>query len=61
MRHLTSDITRIQAAGFQPAVGLETGVQRYLDWIRSQGSVREYFAEASGLLRDKGMVQRVRA
>jgi dTDP-L-rhamnose 4-epimerase len=59
MRHLTSDITRIQAAGFQPAVDLETGIQRYLDWIRSQGSVREYFAEAAGVLRDKGMVQRV--
>ena len=60
MRHLTSDITRIQAAGYRPDVDLETGIHRYLGWIRAQGSVREYFADAAAVLRDKGIVHRVK-
>jgi dTDP-L-rhamnose 4-epimerase len=60
MRHLTSDITRIQTAGYRPEVDLETGIHRYLGWIRAQGSVREYFAEAAAVLRDKGIVHRVK-
>ncbi len=60
MRHLTSDISRIQTAGYRPEVDLETGIHRYLGWIRAQGSVREYFAEAAAMLRDRGIVQKVR-
>jgi dTDP-L-rhamnose 4-epimerase len=61
MRHLTSDITRIQTAGYRPEVDLETGIHRYLEWIRAQGSVREYFAEAAAVLRNRGIVQRVKS
>jgi dTDP-L-rhamnose 4-epimerase len=61
MRHLTSDIARIQAAGYQPSVMLDAGIERYLDWIRGQGSVAEYFTEAAATLRGKGIVQKIRA
>jgi dTDP-L-rhamnose 4-epimerase len=60
MRHLTSDITRIEAAGYQPSVTLDAGIERYLDWIRGQGSLAEYFTEAAATLQSKGIVQRVR-
>jgi dTDP-L-rhamnose 4-epimerase len=59
MRHLTSDTTRIRAAGYEPHVDLAEGISRYLDWIRSQSDVRDYFSEASTILRDKGIVHRV--
>jgi dTDP-L-rhamnose 4-epimerase len=59
MRHLTSDITRIRAAGYEPQVDLAEGISRYLDWIRSQSDVRDYFSEAATILRDKGIVHRV--
>ena len=59
MRHLTSDTARIRAAGYQPQVDLADGISRYLDWIRSQGDVRDYFSEAASILRDKGIVHRV--
>src|SRR5207237_2160635 len=36
LRHLTSDNTRIRAAGYEPQVDLVTGIGRYLDWIRAQ-------------------------
>lgn len=59
MRHLTSDTTRIRAAGYKPHVDLAEGISRYLDWIRQQGDVRDYFSEAATILRDKGIVHRV--
>ena len=60
MRHLTSDTTKIRAAGYNPAVELEDGIQRYIDWIRSQSDIRDYFSEAEQILKSKGIVHRVR-
>ena len=59
MRHLTTDTTRIAAAGYKPQVDLPEGIGRYLDWIRSQTNVRDYFSEAENILRAKGIVHRV--
>ena len=59
MRHLISGTDTIRAAGYSPQVGLAKGIDRYLDWIRSQSDVRDYFSEASEMLRNKGIVHRV--
>jgi dTDP-L-rhamnose 4-epimerase len=59
MRHLTSDITRIAAAGYKPQVDLAEGIARYIDWIRTQSDIRDYFSEAETILRDKGIVHRI--
>jgi dTDP-L-rhamnose 4-epimerase len=58
MRALISDTARIGALGFRPEVDLTTGIGRYLDWIGSQGSVKEYFAAAERRLRRRRIVQR---
>jgi hypothetical protein len=50
MRHLISDTTVIRNAGYRPAVSLEEGIERYLEWIRQQGSVKDYFAAAELIL-----------
>ncbi|HEV2805886.1 MAG TPA: SDR family NAD(P)-dependent oxidoreductase [Chthoniobacterales bacterium] len=60
MRHLTSGTERIRAAGYAPQVDLATGIRRYLDWIRQQSDVRDYFSEAADILRSKGIVHRVK-
>jgi dTDP-L-rhamnose 4-epimerase len=59
MRHLTSDTTRIRAIGYKPDVDLAQGIARYIDWIRSQSDIRDYFSEASEILRNKGIVHKV--
>ena len=59
MRHLISGTDIIRAAGYAPQVDLAEGIDRYLDWIRSQSEVRDYFNEAAEILRDKGIVHRV--
>src|SRR5438094_4194968 len=46
MLHLTSDTARIRSAGYQPQIKLEEGIERYIDWMRSQSDIREYFSEA---------------
>ncbi len=58
MRHITSEITRIRAAGYEPDIDLTTGMERYLEWIRAQSDVRDYFSEAETILRSKGIVHR---
>jgi len=61
MRHLISDTTVIRNAGYTPAVSLEEGIERYLEWIRHQGSIKDYFADAELILRKKGILQKVDA
>jgi dTDP-L-rhamnose 4-epimerase len=61
MRHLISGTDRIRAVGYVPEVELEEGLGRYLDWIRSQSDVRDYFGKAAEILRSKGIVHRVGA
>ncbi len=56
MRYLTSDISRIAALGWRPQVPLAEGIARYLDWIRTQGDVADYFTEAAARLRQQRIV-----
>jgi dTDP-L-rhamnose 4-epimerase len=58
MRHLTSDTTLARSAGYRPNVDLNEGIDRYIAWIRSQSDIRDYFSEASDILKNKGIVHR---
>src|SRR5947199_3444171 len=59
MRHLISDTTVARTAGYRPNVDLSEGIARYIDWIRTQGGIRDYFSEAREILKNKGIVHRV--
>jgi dTDP-L-rhamnose 4-epimerase len=59
MRHLTSDNSRAASAGYAPEVELQSGIGRYIDWIKDQGNVRDYFAEAEKVLRAKSIVHEI--
>jgi len=59
MRHLTSDTKLARSAGYKPAVNLSEGIGRYIDWIRTQSDIRDYFSQASEILKNKGIVHRV--
>ncbi len=59
MRHLTSGTRRIRdAVGYAPQTDLLTGVGKYLEWIRTQADVKDYFSEAAQLLKTKGIVHK---
>lgn len=57
MRALISDISRLGELGFAPQVALTDGIDRYLAWIREQGRIEDYFAEAERALRQKQVVR----
>jgi dTDP-L-rhamnose 4-epimerase len=57
MRALISDGTRMGGLGFQPQVQLEEGIGRYLDWVREQGNIAEYFGAAQRQLRRRRVVK----
>jgi dTDP-L-rhamnose 4-epimerase len=59
MRHLTSDTALAQSVGYKPTVDLSDGISRYICWIRTQSDIRDYFSEASEILKNKGIVHRV--
>src|SRR5438270_9141311 len=59
MRHLTSDTRLARSAGYKPTVDLNDGIARYIGWIRTQADIRDYFSEASEILKNKGLVHRV--
>ena len=62
MRHLTSGTQRVRdGVGYVPETDLLTGIGRYLEWIRGQGDVKDYFTEASQGLKAKGIVHKAQA
>jgi dTDP-L-rhamnose 4-epimerase len=60
IRSLISDISRIRTIGYEPQTTIEQGVARYVDWIKTQGAVEDYFSKVEARLRAKGIVQSVR-
>jgi dTDP-L-rhamnose 4-epimerase len=60
IRSLISDISRIGTIGYAPQTTIEQGIARYVAWIKTQGTVADYFAEAEAVLRAKGIVQSVK-
>jgi dTDP-L-rhamnose 4-epimerase len=61
MRALISDTTRLSALGFRPEVELSAGIERYLDWVREQGEITDYFTAAERVLRRRRVVKRSRS
>ncbi len=59
IRSLISDISRIRTIGYEPRTTIAEGIARYVEWIRTQGSVEDYFSKAEAGLRAKGIVQSV--
>ena len=60
IRSLISDIGRIRTIGYEPQTTIEQGIERYIEWIKTQGNVEDYFAKAEAGLRAKGIVQSVK-
>jgi len=60
IRSLISDISRIRTIGYEPQITIEQGIARYIDWIKTQGAVEDYFAKAEAGLRAKGIVQSIK-
>ncbi len=56
VRHFVHDSSSLYQLGWQPAVSLEQGLSHYVEWIRAQGSVKEYFESAMQRLEEMQVV-----
>lgn len=56
-RHAVSDISRLRALGWEPAITAEQNVAEYVAWIREQRGTREYLEEAERVMREQGVVR----
>jgi dTDP-L-rhamnose 4-epimerase len=60
IRSLISDIGRLRTIGYEPQTTIEQGIARYVAWIKTQGTVADYFSAAEAGLKAKGIVQAVK-
>lgn len=57
IRHFRCDNSKLAGLGFVPKTPLLETLRRYVDWIREQGEVRDYFAEAEAKMRRLGVIR----
>lgn len=58
-RHTISDISRLQALGWEPAISVEQNVSEYVAWMHQQVGTQEYLEEAERVMREQGVVRNV--
>ena len=58
-RHVVSDISKLKKLGWEPRVSLEQTIREYVEWAASQPEVKDFYAEASQVMKEKGVLRRV--
>jgi len=57
VRHIISDVSKLQALGWQVTAGLEEIMQDYIAWVETFADLEDYFAEAERVLKESGAVR----
>ncbi len=60
VRHLFLDNTKLVKLGWKPEVRLEDGVKEYVEWIKTQGEVGEYWTKAYEIMKKNRVVMRAK-
>jgi dTDP-L-rhamnose 4-epimerase len=55
-RHLVADASQLRSLGWEPQVTLEEGLRCYAAWVKTYGSVEEYFSTAEKQLKKTQVV-----
>lgn len=56
-RHVMSDISKLRSLGWEPTTSLREIVTEYASWAESQPNVRDYYAEAEVVMKERGTVR----
>ena len=56
-RHTISDVSCIEAIGWQPEIPVGQNVREYVEWMRRQQTTDEFLRDADRLMREQGVVQ----
>lgn len=57
-RHTISDISRLEALGWFPAISVEQNVREYVEWMRQQQTSDEFLREAERVMRSQNVIQK---
>lgn len=60
VRHIVSDIAKIRKLGWQPGTSLEQIMSEYLEWATEQAEVRDFYTEASQVMKRMGVIRATR-
>lgn len=58
-RHSVSDISKLKELGWEPKKGLDEIFEDYIDWIKEQGEIGQYFEKADRRMREKDIVKSI--
>ena len=56
-RHITSDLSKIKNLGWKPSRYIDEIAEEYINWVESQGTVKDYYAEAERIMRKVNVVR----
>lgn len=59
-RHTVSDSSKLRSLGWEPLTLLEKTVEEYVEWVRSQPDLEEYYAEAERMMKAKDVIRKAR-
>lgn len=57
VRHIVSDISKIEKLGWQPRTSLEQIMSEYFEWATEQPEVRDFYTEASRVMKRMGVIR----
>ncbi len=57
VRHIVSDISKISKLGWQPRTSLEQIMSEYFEWATEQPEVRDFYTEASRVMKRMGVIR----
>ncbi len=60
-RHTVSDISRLQALGWEPTIPVEQNIQEYLDWMSTFEGTRQYLEEAERVMTEQAVIRTARS
>lgn len=58
-RHIVSDVSKLRKLGWEPRKTVEDNIRDYLNWVKAQPEVADYYTEAETIMRQQGVIQKV--
>jgi len=59
-RHTVSDISKLEALGWEPLIPLEDIAREYIEWAKDQPEVHDYYAQAVRRLKEMSVIRAAR-
>lgn len=57
VRYMVADVSRLAQLGFRAECPVQEGLQRYVEWLATQGPLPEHFGDAAKKLTEAGVIR----